>query len=182
MYNNTIPLKKATLFKGIYFYVIYIVVKIFLKMCDKFEVECIYVVRGFFERGKDALDKQKIGSFSQEVINLLGLAIPAGTPIYIGYSNIEHIIKKHPYEYEKYFPYIMNIISSPNYVGINPSDDSISFVKLYQTNEEYVRVAVRITTKGNAFARSLHLLSTYNAERYIEKGTLKALTSNLAEV
>lgn len=151
-------------------------------MCDKFDVECIYVMKGFFERGKDALDKQKIGSFSQEVIDLLGLSTLAGTPIYIGSTNIEHIMKRHPYEYEKYFPYIKDILSSPNYVGNNPSDGSIAFVKFYQSGDEYVRVAVRVSSNGIAFPKTLHLLSTYNAERYIEKGTLKALTSNLAEV
>ena len=55
------------------------------------------------------MDKQKIGSFSREVIELLQLDITAGTPIYIGSSNIEHIKSRHPYEYEKYFPHISNI-------------------------------------------------------------------------
>lgn len=123
------------------------------------------------------MEKQKIGSFSQEVIELLELNIIAGTPIYIGPSNIEHIKSRHPYEYEKYFPYISDIISAPSYVGRNPADQSITFVKFFQTGEEYVRVAVRVTTNGTAFAKTLHLLSTVNAERYIEKGTLKTLTN-----
>ena len=128
------------------------------------------------------MDKQKIGSFSQKVIELLQLDITAGTPIYIGSSNIEHIKNKHPYEYDKYFPYISDIISTPDYVGRNPSDKSISFVKFYQMGEEYVRVAVRVTTNGTAFAKTLHLLSTANAEKYIEKGTLKILTNDSIEV
>ena len=128
------------------------------------------------------MDKQKIGSFSQEVIELLRLDITAGTPIYIGSSNIEHIKSRHPYEYDKYFPYISDIISAPDYVGRSPSDESISFVKFFQIGEEYVRVAVRVTTNGTAFAKTLHLLSTVNAERYIEKGTLKALTNITTEV
>ena len=66
------------------------------------------------------MDKRKIGSFSQEVIELLELKINTGTPIYIGTSNIEHIKIRHPYEYEKYFPYISDIISTPNYVGKIP--------------------------------------------------------------
>lgn len=134
------------------------------------------------EGGSVALDKRKIGSFSQEVIELLELDIDTGTPIYIGSSNIEHIKNRHPYEYEKCFPYISDIISNPNYVGNNPSDESITYVKFYQTGEEYVRVAVRVTTNGTAFAKTLHLLSTVNAERYIEKGTLKTLTNTATEV
>lgn len=128
------------------------------------------------------MDKQKIGSFSQKVIELLQLDITVGTPIYIGSSNVEHIKSRHPYEYDKYFPYISDIISTPDYVGRNPSDKSISFVKFYQMGEEYVRVAVRVTTNGTAFAKTLHLLSTANAEKYIEKGTLKILTNDSIEV
>ena len=110
------------------------------------------------------------------------IGITAGTPIYIGPSNIEHIKSRHPYEYEKYFPYISDIISAPSYVGKNPSDESITFVKFFQIGEEYVRVAVRVTTNGTAFAKTLHLLSTVNAERYIGKGTLKTLTNTPTEV
>lgn len=128
------------------------------------------------------MDRQKIGSFSQKVIELLQLDITVGTPIYIGSSNVEHIKSRHPYEYDKYFPYISDIISTPDYVGRNPSDKSISFVKFYQMGEEYVRVAVRVTTNGTAFAKTLHLLSTANAEKYIEKGTLKILTNDSIEV
>ena len=123
-------------------------------------------------------NKRIIGYFSKKIIELLNLNIKPGTPIYIGLSNIEHIKNRHPYEFEHYLPYIEDIIDKPDYVGKNPSDNSISYVKLYQLNTEYVRVAVRITPKGIPFAKSLHMLSTYNAERYIEHGTLKQLDNN----
>lgn len=35
--------------------------------------------------------KRQIGHFSQKVIDLLNLSVKAGTPIYIGENNIEHI-------------------------------------------------------------------------------------------
>ncbi len=79
------------------------------------------------------------------------MKITAGTPIYIGPSNIEHIKSRHPYEYEKYFLYISDILAAPSYVGRNPSDQSVTFVKYFQTGEEYVRVVVRVRTNGTAF-------------------------------
>lgn len=116
---------------------------------------------------------KQIGTFSEKVIGLLQLDLEANTPIYIGDSNIEHIKKRHPYEYEKYFSSIEDIIANPDYVGQNPSDKSIAFVKTYQLGSEYIRVAVKIMTSGRCYAKTLHLLSTCNAERYIEKGTLQ---------
>lgn len=119
-----------------------------------------------------------IGYISQSVIKLLNLKIEPNTPVYIGESNIEHIKSRHPYEYDKYYRDIGLIINSPDYVGINPKDSSILFVKLYKTDAEYIRVAVKITSKGKLFAKTLHSLSTCNTERYLKKGTLKKLDIN----
>ena len=117
------------------------------------------------------MPRRKIGEFSQKLIDVLGLKISAGTPIYIGDSNIEHIKFRHPYEYEQYFCDIENIIKFPDYIGQNPHDHSVLFVRLYEMRKEYIRIAVKINLCGNCYAKTLHLLSTCNAGRYIEKGT-----------
>lgn len=119
-----------------------------------------------------------IAFIKKEVIDLLGLDILPDTPVYIGETNLEHIKNRHPYEYEKYLPDIGSIINSPDYVGLSPKDSSILFVKLYEFQGEYIRVAARITSGGKCYAKTLHLLSTCNAERYIEKGTLKKLDAS----
>lgn len=116
-----------------------------------------------------------IGYISKQIIDILELDIDPDTPVFIGESNITHIKNRHPYEYDKYLPDIGNIINSPDYVGLSPKDSSILFVKLYEIDGEYIRVAVRIASSGRCYAKTLHLLSTCNAERYIEKGTLKKL-------
>jgi len=116
-----------------------------------------------------------IAYISKKVIDILKLDFEIDTPVYIGESNIEHIKNRHPYEYECYFRDIGNIIENPDYIGLSPKDNSIMFVKLYEVHGEYIRVAVKATQKGICYARTLHLLSTYNAERYIRKGTLKKL-------
>lgn len=119
-----------------------------------------------------------VGYISQSVIETLGLKLKPDTPVFIGQSNIEHIKSRHPYEYDVYYKDIGMIINFPDYVGLNPKDDSILFVKLFKVNTDYVRVAVKITSSGKCFAKTLHSLSTCNAERYIEKGTLKKLDTN----
>lgn len=120
-----------------------------------------------------------IGYFTQSVLNTLQLSnVKNNTPILLGSSNVEHIKKRHPYEYSKYFDQIPDIISAPDYVGINP-DHSISFVKEFCINSEYVKVAVRISTNGVFFAKSLYILNTCNAKRYISKGTLKRLDKSI---
>lgn len=115
---------------------------------------------------------KQIGEISQNVIDLLGLKMESNTPILIGKSNIEHIKNRHPYEYDKYFGEIENILQNPNYIGMNPKENSIMFVKEYEANSEFIRVAIKVTANKKCYAKTLHLLSTCNVERYIEKGTL----------
>lgn len=119
-----------------------------------------------------------IAYIRKEIIELLDLDLLPDTPVYMGDSNREHVKNRHPYEYEKYLPDIGIIIEEPDYVGRSPKDGSILFVKLYEIHGEYIRVAVRITSGGKCYAKTLRLLSTCNAERYIEKGTLKKLDTN----
>ena len=106
----------------------------------------------------------------------MGLSVAPGTPIYIGQSNIDHMLNKHPAEYIKYGVYIHNIVSAPDFVGINPGDGSIEYVKEFSIDGVYVKVAVRVALSGEYFARSLYVMNPSKVQNYIENGTLKPLT------
>ena len=114
-----------------------------------------------------------IGYFRKNIIELLDLPVEENEPIYIGEINETHMRNRHEYEYDKYRMDIENILEYPDYVGVNPHDESVMYVKEYVECGEFIRVGVKISCNGAYFARTLHLLSTYNAERYIKKGTLK---------
>lgn len=119
--------------------------------------------------------RKRIGFFSSSVIRTLGLDIPAGTPIYVADTNIEHMKTSHPKDYEKYGSELQNIIANPDYVGKNTKDDSIEFTKEYFVNGEYVKVAVRVSTQNTYYARSMYVLNPNRVKNFIEKGTLKKL-------
>lgn len=121
--------------------------------------------------------RKKIGQFSSQVIKLLNLDIKEGTPIYISDTNIEHMKSSHPDDFAKYGTYIEYIISYPDYVGKNAKDDSIEFTKEYLVDGEFVKVAVRISTKGVFYARSMYILNPNRVHNFIKKGTLKKLDS-----
>ncbi|MCL2426492.1 MAG: PBECR2 nuclease fold domain-containing protein [Oscillospiraceae bacterium] len=115
----------------------------------------------------------KVGEISQQVIDLLGLSVKAGTPIYLSDSNIEHMVNSHPQDFEDYGIDLENILKHPDYVGTNPKDNSIEYVKLFQVqNKEYIKVAVRVSASGNYFARSLYSRDVSKMERFIKKGYL----------
>jgi len=115
----------------------------------------------------------KVGEISQRVVDILNLNIEAGTPIYLSDSNIEHMINTHPDDFENYGMDIENIIQYPDYVGINPNDNSLEYVKLYKVqNKEYIKVAVRVSSRGSYFSRTLYSRDTRRMEQFIEKGYL----------
>ncbi len=119
--------------------------------------------------------KKKIGFFSSNVVRALGLDIEPGTPIYVADSNIEHIKKSHPTDFEKYGNELSNIIANPDYVGRNTKDDSIEFTKEYFIDGEYVKVAVRVSSQNVYYARSMYVLNLNRVKNFIQKGTLKKL-------
>lgn len=109
------------------------------------------------------------------MIAALNLSLPVGEPIFLGPTNVAHMQAKHAADYIKYGGYIPQILANPDYVGQNPSDGSIEYVKEYQVNNEFVKVAVRISSNGTLFARSLYVLNSNRVNNFIKKGTLKKI-------
>lgn len=116
--------------------------------------------------------RKKVGCFSADVIDALNLNIFVGTPIYISETNIEHMKKSHPEDFQKYGCDIENIIANPDYVGKNSKDNSIEFTKEYCFAGDYVKVAVRVSSQNIYYARSLYVLNPSRVRNFIEKGTL----------
>lgn len=114
-----------------------------------------------------------VGTLSARVVELLGLSMRAGQAIMLGQSNIAHMKSKHPADYERFGQYIPQILAAPDYVGENPADGSIEYVKEFVIEGAFVKVAVRVTSNGTLFARSVYRLNTNRVNNFIAKGTLK---------
>lgn len=115
----------------------------------------------------------QVGQVKANVIAVLGLSVNENTPILLGKSNIQHMTQSHPEDYARYGQYIGDILDSPDYVGINPKDNSIEYVKEFCINNEFVKVAVRISNSGTLYARSLYVLNTNRVRNFVKSGTLK---------
>ena len=116
---------------------------------------------------------RQVGIIDEKTINLLGLTLEPGTPILLGESNLKHMQGSHPEAYQKYFSRLEDILASPDYVNLNPKDGSIKYIK---TIDEHVVVGVRVSTKGNAFARTIFTFEDWKLKQYAEGGYLKEHT------
>ena len=110
---------------------------------------------------------KRVGAFSPEVIKLLGLPIAPGTPIFIGQTNIDHMKQNHPADFDKYFVYLENILSSPDWVIPDPEGGGIQFVKQIGTR---IIVAVRASGSGAFYARTVFSMIRPKIEKYTARG------------
>lgn len=113
-----------------------------------------------------------VGKIDDRVIELLKIAKPINKTIFIGDSNIKHIMSKHPDDYRKYFDKIPSILSSPDYVGVNKKDNSIEYIKEFKINDEFVKVAIRVSNSDKYFVRSLYVVNSSRVYNFIKKKTL----------
>ena len=110
---------------------------------------------------------------TEHVEKLLGISVPGDRKIYLGQTNLAHMQSSHPADFAKYGTELINILAYPDYVGQNPSDGSIEYVKEFLVAGEYVKVAVRLAQSDRFYARSLYVLNHSRVKNYIAKGTLK---------
>jgi hypothetical protein len=117
--------------------------------------------------------REKIGIITKAVIEVLGLDIKENSPIFVSDGNYKHMCDKHPKDFEKYYMHIPKIIRVPNYVGINPKDSTLEYVKEFKINSEFVKVAIRVSGHGIFFVRSMYMFE--DAIKFIKKGRLKKI-------
>ncbi|MGL5427723.1 MAG: PBECR2 nuclease fold domain-containing protein [Cetobacterium sp.] len=116
---------------------------------------------------------KKVGTLQKNIIEKLDLNFDENSEIFLGDSNINHMKESHPEDFLKYGSYLERILATPDYIGKNPNDESIEYVKTFLIDEqEYVKVAVRVSKGNKLFARSLYVLNNKRVENFIKKGTL----------
>ncbi len=116
---------------------------------------------------------KEVGVISNKFNNIKNLDINNNI-IYIGEENIEHMKDKHFGTYSLYFCELENILANPDYIGLNPKDDSLEYVKELFNAEigEYVKVAVRVSGQGRYYARTMYTLNRNKVNNFIKKGKL----------
>ncbi|MEH7440481.1 PBECR2 nuclease fold domain-containing protein [Neobacillus drentensis] len=120
---------------------------------------------------------EKVGQISEIVISILNLSVDPDAPIFLGETNLEHMKKEHPDDFEKYRGKIAEILEEPDYVAKHPKKDSIEYIKKYydEQKKDYVLVAVRATTNGIHFAKTLFVMADRKVEKYKAKGAFKEI-------
>lgn len=111
---------------------------------------------------------KQIGTVNKKVIKILGLNYKKEEPIFIGEANIKHMQEEHPEDFKKYGADIEDIINNPTYLARNEKKQSIEFIKRYKVDNEYVLVAVRVSSRNVHFARTMYIMADEKVEKYFK--------------
>lgn len=84
----------------------------------------------------------------------------------------KHILKRHP-DCLKYLHQLPTIISSPDYIGINPNETSPSF-ELIKTFSNNIQIGIKLDMKNNYwYVATLHTITNSKLEHGLKNGRLK---------
>lgn len=116
----------------------------------------------------------EVGEFQEEINKLLGTALPAGKIFQSDGLRI-HLIKHNHHDCLDHLPDIPEIISSPDYVGVNPNESvpSVEYIKVYEKN---IMVGVKLdVTDHYLYVASMYSISPSKIERRLHSGRIKKL-------
>ena len=84
----------------------------------------------------------------------------------------KHILKRHP-ECLKYMNMIPSIISSPEYIGVNPNEGGTSF-ELVKVLSENVQIGIKLDARADyMYVATLHTITESKLKHGIFNGRLK---------
>lgn len=109
-----------------------------------------------------------------ELNDILGININE-LEIYRSKGLPTHMVKRKHYNCLKYIDYIPEIISSPDFAGINPNENGISLelVKRYSDN---VMIGIKLDTDGEyLYISTMHDIQESKIQRRLFGGRLKQI-------
>ena len=128
-------------------------------------------------KGNTHMQKAKlVGVVSSAVSKTLGdegTHYKVGDKIYLGESNMNHMKRRHLADFLKYGDRLSQIISEPDYVGINDEDGSLEYIKVF---DDHVKLVVRVAGDEKLYARTIYAVYQSRTEYFIKTGRLKPLT------
>ena len=116
----------------------------------------------------------RVGKYNMELNDILGININE-LEIYRSKGLPTHMVKRKHYNCLKYIDYIPEIISSPDFAGINPNENGISLelVKRYSDN---VMIGIKLDTDGEyLYISTMHDIQESKIQRRLFSGRLKQI-------
>lgn len=122
----------------------------------------------------------QVGKYTARFNEILGLDLEE-LNIYRSKGLPSHMVKRKHYNCLKYIDYIPDIISEPDYIGINPNEagKSIELIKRYKDN---VMIGIKLDTDGEYFyVSTVHDVQESKIARRLYSGRIKEFAIDKSE-
>ena len=118
-----------------------------------------------------------VGKYNETLDHYLSYHLNNKT-IYQSEGLFKHILKRHP-DCLKYINMIPTIIETPDYIGVNPNEQNISF-ELVKILSDNVQIGIKLDIKENyLYVATLHTITNSKLKHRISNGRLKKLTKKI---
>lgn len=118
-----------------------------------------------------------IGKHNLQIDTLLNLKIGEKN-IYRSKGLIKHLLKRHHYEALKHLDDIYEIITNPNYVGINPKETGVSYEVIKQFNNN-IMLGIKLDQKKDIlYISTIHQISNKEIIKWLKTGRIKTYIDN----
>lgn len=117
----------------------------------------------------------KLGTYNKDFNDIIGTEMKA-LDIYRSKGLPAHLLKRKHYNALKYIDYLPDIISSPDYIGIDPKEpDSVEFVKMYKDN---IWVGIKIDKDTERYyVSTMYDVQESKISRRLHSGRIKPVTT-----
>ena len=114
----------------------------------------------------------EVGTLSDMLANYIH--VTSGLPIYQSTGLRKHIAKRHP-DCLKYLDQVSVILSSPDYIGINPNEKGVT-CELVKVLDDNVQLGMKLESGGGYwYVATLHTITEAKLQRRIVSGRLMVI-------
>lgn len=129
---------------------------------------------------KEKEELLRVGRYNPMFNEILGSDIKE-FDIYRSKGLPSHMVKRRHFNCLKYIDYIPDIISEPDYIGMNPNEKetSIELIKRYENN---VLIGIKLDTDGEyLYVSTMHDVQESKITRRLHSGRIKEFVANKEE-
>ena len=115
----------------------------------------------------------EVGVFDERVNMILGTEV-SSLPIRANIPGLKaHLYKKKHFNCIKYLEALSDLLEDPDYVGINPNEESVSF-EYVKVIGENIQIAIKLEESGEYFyVASIYDIPEAKLQRRLHSGRLK---------
>lgn len=115
----------------------------------------------------------KVGKYNTDFNDILGLNL-SELDIYRSKGLPTHMIKSRHYKALKYIDFIPDIIKSPDYIGVNPNEDSNKSIELIKKYKDNILIGIKLDEEnGYFYVSTMHDVQEGKITRRLHSGRIK---------